>query len=87
MCDMLYINKKNSPVFYISYFNQVTNRKDLKSRYFVLVGLKTDSPFNFTLKDMYIMSYTQTFIFLEKCPLDRLRILKCVRDHLNIFKN
>ena len=38
----------------------MSKREDLKSRYFALICLKTDSKFNFTLKDMYNLSYIQT---------------------------
>ena len=41
--------KKFSP-FLFRYFNQVNRRKDLKCRYFALISLKTDLPFNFYIK-------------------------------------
>ena len=53
-------------IYIYSYFNHVSQRKDLISRYFALMGLnrlKTVSPFNFALKDMYNMSYIQTLFY------------------------
>ena len=40
-------------------------REYLKSRYFAVFSLKTDSPFKFTLKDMYNMSYIPT-LYIRK---------------------
>ena len=51
------------------YFNQVINRKDLKNRYFALICLKTNSQFDFTLKDTYNLSYIQTLFFGENVHL------------------
>ena len=55
---MLCITKKIQLVFYLParfLLYQVSRRKGLKCRYFALINLKTDSPFNFTLKDMNSM--------------------------------
>ena len=71
-----YISIKNQP-FLFWYYSHASKGKGLKSRHFALISLKTDSPFNFTLKYMYNMPFIQIF-FLEKCPLDGLRIFKCV---------
>ena len=62
MYGMSYINKNISHFIYW-YVNQVTKRKDFKSRYFALVRLKTNSSRKLTLKDMYNMSYNQTLHF------------------------
>ena len=59
---MPYINKNTSASFLFWYFNQVSNKKDPKTRYFALISLKADSPFNLTLKDMCNVSYIQTFL-------------------------
>ena len=43
--------------------------KDLKSRDFVVISLQTDLLFNFTLKDMYYMSYIQSLFFWKTVHL------------------
>ena len=50
-------------IFLFWYFNQGRKTKDLKSKHFTLFCLKTDSLFNLTLKDMYNLSYIQTWFF------------------------
>ena len=61
-CMPRYISIKNFQPFLFCYFNQVSKSKDLKRRYFALIGLKTNSQ-NFTLKDMHNMWYIQTLFF------------------------
>ena len=51
-------------IFVFRYFNKVSGEKNFKV-YFALIYLKTNSQFNFTLKDMYNLSYIQT-LFLRK---------------------
>ena len=48
--------KKHAAVFLFLHFSLVSKRKDLKSRYFALIVLQLDSPFNLTSKDMYNIS-------------------------------
>ena len=62
--------KKLSALCVFLYFNQVSRRKDLKRRYFALISLKTDSLFNFTLKDMHgtrITSVLFLLIYRHEC--------------------
>ena len=78
-----YISIKNSAIFYFDtliwwakevdfIFNQVN-----LIRYFALISLKSNSPSNLTLKDMYNMSYIQTSFFRENINLID-STLKCV---------
>ena len=55
--NVRHILYKNLRYFIISYFNQVSERKDLKSRYFVSIGPKM-GPHG--IKVMYSMSYIHT---------------------------
>ena len=57
---MGYVNKKFNP---FDILTQVGKWKDLKCGYSALLSLKTNSPFNFALKDMYNMSYIQNLFF------------------------
>ena len=47
----------------------MSKRKGLKSRYFALISLRSDSPFNFTFKDMHNMSNIQTVLFWKNVYL------------------
>ena len=62
--------------FVFWYFNQVSERNDLKSRYFVLICLKTDSQFNFYW--IVHQFYIQTLFFLRKLSTWTTPDLKCV---------
>ena len=73
-CMACYISIKNlSSIFLVQYSNEVSSTKELKSRYFALISLKTDSPSPFASKDMYDMSNIQTLFFRINVYL-RLRI-------------
>ena len=54
---------KISVSFKFCFFNPVSKRKDFKSTYFALIGLKEESPFNFTLKHMYNMLLFKLYLF------------------------
>ena len=66
MYNVLYINKKYLTNFFIIIFIQVRERKGIARRYFSLTSLKTDSPFNLRLKDMYITCHKFKLNFFGK---------------------
>ena len=59
-------------------FDMLSQRNSLKNRYYALISLKTDSLFNFLLKDTHSISYIQTFVFFRKCQVFRLRIFQYI---------
>ena len=78
---------KISTFFYLYILTRwAEEKKSLRYRYFALISLETDSPFNFTLKDMHSMWYIQTVFSgklstwwtpdLEVCLICFLRIFK-----------